>query len=112
MTPILRMASPKWSLYMIRTKGGTLYTGITTDVTRRFREHLSGQTRGARYLRGNPPAAIVFQKRIGSKSLAARLEYQIKQLDKSRKEAIIASGQLAYDRASGLLRFRRPASRR
>lgn len=86
---------------MIRTGGGALYTGITTDVARRFQQHLSG--RGARYLRGHSPTAIVFKKRIGTKSLASKLEYQVKKLDKPRKEAIVASGRLRFRKPSGLL---------
>jgi putative endonuclease len=106
------MSSPKWWLYMIRTASGALYTGITTDVARRFREHASGRSRGARYLRGHRPIAIVLRRRIGPKSLAAKLEYQIKNLDKAHKEAIVASGRLKFNRVSGLLQIRGGTSRR
>ena len=95
---------------MVRTTGGALYTGITTDVARRFRQHLSG--RGARYLRGHRPASIVFKRRIGPKSLAAKLEYQVKNLDKARKEAIVASGRLKFNRVSGSLQSRGGTPRR
>ena len=94
----------KWWLYIIRTTSGSLYTGIATDVMRRFREHTSGRHRGSRYLRGNPPAAIVLQQRIGTRMMAARIEYQIKQLDKARKEAVVAAGCVHYNKRSGLMR--------
>ena len=53
-----------WFLYLIRCKGGQLYTGIATNVERRFAEHQSGK--GSKYLRGKTPLQLVFQKKIGS----------------------------------------------
>ena len=47
-----------WQLYIVRTAAGALYTGITTDVTRRVNQHQSG--RGARALRGKGPLDLVF----------------------------------------------------
>lgn len=52
-----------WSLYMIRDGHGCLYTGISTDVTRRLTEHASGM--GARALRGKGPLELVFQQPVG-----------------------------------------------
>jgi hypothetical protein len=40
----------QWSLYIIRTINGDLYTGITTDVDRRFAEHQAGGKKSARCL--------------------------------------------------------------
>jgi predicted GIY-YIG superfamily endonuclease len=47
-----------WHLYVVRCRGGELYTGIATDVVRRLSEHESGA--GAKYLRGKGPLALVF----------------------------------------------------
>lgn len=94
-----------WWLYMVRTKTGALYTGITTDVARRFREHASGGARAARYLRGNAPAAVVFRKRIGPKALAAKVEWRVKRLVRAKKEAIVAAGRLRVDRVTGEVRI-------
>ncbi len=80
----------EWSLYMVRCRDGKLYTGIATDIERRIAEHRAGK--GARYLRGRAPLKLVFKKRIGSRSLALRVEQAVKKLPKSRKEKIIDAG--------------------
>ncbi len=49
---------PNYFVYMVRCAGGQLYTGITTDIRRRLREHLSGKEPGARYTRLNPPVEL------------------------------------------------------
>ena len=78
-----------WWLYIIRTQKGHLYTGITTNVERRFLEHQQGKI-GAKYLRSKGPLTLVYQAEIGGRSLTAKVEYAIKALSKSRKEAIVA----------------------
>jgi len=80
-----------WSLYMIRTGDGRLYTGIATDVARRFAEHEAGGDRCARYLRGRPPLRLVFKRRLGNRRLALRVEWRIKRLRKHEKERIVLS---------------------
>ena len=80
-----------WFLYMIRCRDGSLYTGITTDVARRFAKH-QGNT-GAKYLRGRKPLTLVFQKDLGNKSLALAVEIEVKKLPKVRKEEIVKSGK-------------------
>ncbi len=79
-----------WSIYLIRTQHSTLYTGITTDVSQRFTEHQSGK-RGAKYLRAKGPLALVYYVEVGTHSLAAKVEYKIKQLVKAKKENIVAN---------------------
>ncbi|MEC5342818.1 GIY-YIG nuclease family protein [Brenneria populi] len=76
-----------WHLYILRTSGGMLYTGITTDVKRRLRQHQAGK--GAKALRGKGELALVFQCRAGDRSSALKLEYRIKQLSKSQKERLV-----------------------
>ena len=74
-----------WSVYLVRCRDGSLYTGIATDVTRRFDEHVSGQ-RGAKYLRGRGPLALVFQQQVGSRSAASRVEHYLRRLPRRVKE--------------------------
>ena len=93
-----------WHLYVIRTVGGSLYAGIATDVSRRYREHASGGRKAARFLRANPPLELALQRRIGSRSLALKVEYRFKRLSKRDKEAIVRAGKLRFDRKSGELR--------
>lgn len=62
---------------------GSLYTGITTDIDKRFEKHCSGK--GAKYTRGRGPLAIVYREDCGSHSDALKREYQIKQLPREEK---------------------------
>ncbi|MDD4875892.1 MAG: GIY-YIG nuclease family protein [Dehalococcoidales bacterium] len=78
-----------WYLYLIRCHDGSLYTGITTDVARRFAEHQGNKGSGSKYLRGRGPLILVFQKKLGDKSLALGVESKIKKLSKARKEEMI-----------------------
>ncbi len=78
-----------WHLYLIRCYKGSLYTGITTNVARRFVEHQGNNGVGAKYLRGRGPLLLVFQKKLGSRSLALGVESKVKKLSKARKEELI-----------------------
>ena len=78
-----------WHLYLVRCPDGSLYTGITTDVARRFAEHQENKGAGAKYLRGRGPLVLVFQKKLGSRSLALGVESKVKKLSKARKEELI-----------------------
>lgn len=76
-----------WFIYMIRCVDNSLYTGITTNVTKRFQAHESGK--GAKYLKTRRPFELVFQQEVGDRSQASKLEYAVKQLPKKRKELIV-----------------------
>lgn len=81
----------KWFVYIIRCADSTLYTGITTDLTRRMREHNAQGRLTAKYLRGKAPLKLVFQLEEKNKSAALQKEIQIKKLTKQQKEQLIAS---------------------
>lgn len=78
-----------YHLYMIRTARGSLYTGITTDVPRRFAEHQAGPPRGARALWGKGPLQLVYQQPVGDRARASRLEWRVKRWTRQHKEALI-----------------------
>lgn len=78
-----------WHLYMILCSDDTLYTGITTDIKRRFDQHASG--RGAKYFRGRRPVEIVYQESGHSRSSAGRREAEIKMLTRAEKLVLISS---------------------
>ncbi|WP_319018121.1 GIY-YIG nuclease family protein [Gallaecimonas mangrovi] len=78
-----------WFLYLVRTRHGHLYTGITLDVPRRFAEHQSGK--GAKALRGKGPLVLVYSEEVGSHSEALKRELAVKGLSKARKEALVAA---------------------
>jgi putative endonuclease len=76
-----------WYLYIVRCRNGSLYTGIATDVERRFAEHQANK--GSKYLRGRGPLKLVFTKQIGKKELALKIERLVKRLPKLKKEKLI-----------------------
>jgi len=80
----------QWTLYLIRLKNGDLYTGITTDIERRFAEHQAGGKKAARYLRGKGPLQLVYKRHIGSRSAALQAEAAVKKLPKPAKEQLVA----------------------
>jgi putative endonuclease len=77
------LPSTNWFLYMILCSDDSLYTGITTDVERRFHQHAGG--RGARYFRGRRPLRIVYLEDGHTRSSASSREYQIKRMTKAKK---------------------------
>ncbi|EAA5997838.1 GIY-YIG nuclease family protein [Salmonella enterica] len=84
---MLMATMPPWYLYLIRTADNALYTGITTDVARRYRQHQTGK--GAKALRGKGELTLAFAAQVGDRSLALRIEYRIKQLTKRQKERLV-----------------------
>lgn len=80
----------EWHLYLVRTDTGALYTGISTDVEKRFEAHRLG--RGSKFLRAQSGLKLVYQCPIGDRSLASQAEYRLKQLEKSDKEKIVSEG--------------------
>ena len=77
-----------WYVYILRCGDGTLYTGITDDVSRRLAAHRAGK--GARYTRGRGPLELVYQEEQPDKSAALRREYAIKRLKRGQKDALIS----------------------
>lgn len=80
--------APVWHLYMIETAAGAWYTGVTTDVERRFHEHSRGL--GAKALRGKGPLRLVYRQMVGSHGEALRLEARVKRLSAANKRLWVA----------------------
>ena len=78
-----------WYLYLVRCSNSSLYTGIATDVVRRFAEHAAQGKQSAKYLRGKDPLTLVFTVEIGSRAEASRLEMKLKRLSKAKKELLV-----------------------
>ena len=91
-----KIEEAQWSIYIVKTRFDTLYTGISTDVERRFKEHTSNPKKGARYLKGKGPLTLVWRQEVGSHSTALILEYKIKKLTKRKKIKLI-EGLLSLD---------------
>lgn len=72
-----------WFVYIIVCADDSLYTGITTDLKRRLKEHNSGK--GAKYTRGRTPVTYLASVSVKNRSEATKLEYRVKQTKKSQK---------------------------
>ena len=76
-----------WYLYILRCRDGSLYTGITTDVEKRFAAHSEGK--GAKYTRGRGPLELAYREECGDHSTALKREVEIKKLSREEKEKLI-----------------------
>jgi putative endonuclease len=84
------MNAPKpWFLYLIECVDGSIYTGITTDVSARYEAHKNGT--GARYTRSHPPVKLLGYQTYPDRSAAAKAEYQVKKLTPSNKRELALS---------------------
>ncbi|MEQ1663269.1 MAG: GIY-YIG nuclease family protein [Thiobacillus sp.] len=83
------MAASCWFVYLVRCADGTLYTGITTDLTRRVAEHNGESGLGARYTRSRRPVTLVYAEPATSRATAAQREAAIKRLPCARKQLLL-----------------------
>jgi putative endonuclease len=81
------MNEESWFTYIIATDAGQLYTGITTDMSRRWQQHVSGK--GARYFRGRNPCCLCYLESHENRSLASKREAFIKSLSRKQKLELI-----------------------
>ncbi len=81
-----------------------MYAGISTDVPRRFKEHLAQGKKAAKYLLAHKPESIAFSQALGDRSLALKVEYQFKELSKKEKNRIIDTQNLIFEQNSGSIR--------
>ncbi len=88
----------QWSVYILRCADNSLYTGVTTDVSRRLDEHNGLAKNGAKYTRNRQPVALVYQENADSRSEACKREAAIKHLSKLQKEALIVKSQKNSDK--------------
>lgn len=87
LSPLPQSTVNSWTVYLIRDEKKALYCGITTDMSRRLRQHQSGQ--GAKYFRGRSDLKVVWQQAVKNRSIASQLECHIKKLNKQQKENIV-----------------------
>ncbi|AZG16166.1 GIY-YIG nuclease family protein [Cupriavidus pauculus] len=82
-----------WFLYLLECEGNTIYTGITTDVQRRYAQHVAGT--GAKYTRSRKPLRLLGWLAFPSQSDALKAEIQTKRLTAAQKRAMCADLVLA-----------------
>ena len=85
------MVERSWFVYIIRNVKGHFYTGITTDIGRRFSEH-AGKKKGAKFFKTGAPVDVVFQRTFPNRSEATKFEAFIKKLSRKKKELLIQEG--------------------
>ncbi len=78
-----------WTVYIVETQAGKLYTGITVDVGRRLGEHAES-VRGAKFFRLSPPRGVRFLERHPDRAAASRREAEIKRMSRTQKLRLIA----------------------
>ncbi len=75
-----------WWVYILACSDGSLYTGSTTDLIRRVKEHNTG--RGATYTRSRLPVKLLYQEKCAGRSQAQKREAQIKKMKKNEKKKL------------------------
>lgn len=76
-----------WFVYILRCRDGTLYTGVTDNVQKRFAAHCAGK--GAKYTRGRGPLELVYTEETEDKPAALRREYAIKRMKRAEKLELV-----------------------
>ena len=81
-------------IYMLRCKDNSIYTGITTDISRRMKEHFNKEKRCAKYTLTHSAKKLEALWVAENKSLASKLEFNIKKLKKQKKENLIKNKEI------------------
>ncbi len=91
-------SNQSWFVYIVACRDGTLYTGITTDLTRRLAEH-NGTGKpgvGAKYTSTRRPVTLVYSESKTTRSEAQQREWQLKRLTKQEKRELILLAEAAH----------------
>ncbi len=78
-----------WFVYIVKCNDDSLYTGITTDVQRRLKEHNFNNKKGAKSLRSKRPVSLVFWEPYNNQSEARIREAQIKNWKREYKLKLV-----------------------
>ncbi len=79
----------QWFVYMLQCNDDSLYTGVTTDIERRVKEHNHDSKLGANYTRARRPVKLVYSEQYDDRSQALKREVGIKRLKRTEKQALI-----------------------
>lgn len=80
-----------WYVYIILCADGTLYTGITNNLEKRFLDHQMGT--GAKYTKSHKPKEIIYTEEFISRSTALKREAEIKKLSHEEKLRLCEQGK-------------------
>jgi putative endonuclease len=91
MTNPLSVKEKEYYIYMLKCVNNSYYTGYTTDIDRRYKEHKDGSAK-CKYTRSFPPEYIATcWKMTTTLAIALKVEFLIKKLSKPQKEKLIQS---------------------
>lgn len=82
-------AASDWFVYLLHCADGSLYAGVTRDLTRRLRQHNGELAGGSRYTRSRRPVVLAWSTRAACRAEALRLEASIKSLPRAGKLTLI-----------------------
>ncbi|TAK05667.1 GIY-YIG nuclease family protein [Patescibacteria group bacterium] len=80
----------RWHVYLLRCADGTLYAGISNDLSARLAAHNAGK--GAKYTRSRLPVTVVWSQAMRSATAARKKEAAVKQMTRLEKEDMLTSG--------------------
>lgn len=80
-----------WVVYVLACGDGSLYTGVTNDLSRRLRAHAAGK--GGAYTRARRPLRLVFVEGQAGRGAALRREAAVKRLSRIAKLALVRGGR-------------------
>ena len=80
-----------WFVYLVRCADGSYYTGVTTNLARRLRQHNGEIVGGAGYTRGRRPVCIVWSEACVDRSHAQPREYVVRRSPRSTKLSLEAN---------------------
>lgn len=81
----------QWVTYMVECSDGSIYTGISNNVSKRVSDHNNGK--GAKYTRSRSPVTLKWSQSCDNRSEASKLEYKIKKLSRKQKLKLIEDGK-------------------
>ena len=81
------MKAEKWYVYILKCADNTLYTGVTTDIERRLKEH-NHEKIGAKYTRARRPVSLVYQENYQNRVEATKREAELKKFSKLEKQRL------------------------
>ena len=80
---------PMWYVYVAKCKDSTFYTGITTNIERRFKQHNGLLAGGARYTSARRPVELVYCEQAPDRAAASKREYQVRKLPRPQKQQLV-----------------------
>jgi len=84
-----------WSVYILRCRDGTLYTGIAVDLRRRLEAHARGVA--AKYTRSRRPVTLAYEERQPDRGSALKREAALRRMGRAGKLALIGGDGVVSD---------------